>query len=80
MELVNSYALSEVFKKGSKIKLVIVITQDLLVAKRGGDLWRIFQRVEEMFNEDMFVLEKGLLFVITKTDLSDIEEGWFEKI
>ena len=44
-EIVNSYALSELFKAGSKVKLAIVITEDSLVAKRGGDLSKIFQRV-----------------------------------
>ena len=31
-----------------------------------------------MFKKDMFILEKSLFFVITKMDLSKIEEGWLD--
>ena len=61
--------MSQMFKRGKKVKLLIVVAIDTLKAERGGDLIEIIERLNKMFKEDFLLLRDATALVVTKVPM-----------
>ena len=78
-EISDSYANSKIFKKGNKVKIVLVLEENTLFSGRGEFLIKAAKKISEMFPdfEDAMGIISCSSIVVTKVDswqitLSDI--------
>ena len=71
-EISDSYANSKIFKKGNKVKIVLVLEENTLFSGRGEFLIKAAKKISEMFPVDSEYIFSSSSIVVTKVELSQI--------
>ena len=72
-EIINGIANSKIFKKGRKVKLIMVIDISSLFEKRGKFMSDFVLLLKEQFGSDFEFLAKSTMIVFSKVNTSDYQ-------
>ena len=65
-EILNSYATAQLFKQGSRVKIVVVIEQSSLLSFRGKAIIDVANTLHKLFPDEFHILVESIILVISK--------------
>ena len=67
-EIVNGYSNAQMFKRGIKTKILLLVENSTLLSGKGSVLTEIVRRLVELFPRDLSHLTKSIALVVSKVD------------
>ena len=73
-QIINSYAIAKMFKKGVKSKILLVIEHDTFKSGYGADVVKLSMRFKELFPKDFNNLTDSIMIVVSKVNPDELSE------
>lgn len=68
-EVINSYANAVMFRKGSKVKIILMIEESAITSGRGKTLIETGNKLYELFQNDFTHVVHSIIFVFSKISI-----------